>query len=109
MSTFERQPKIVGGEGEDALLRCPTCGGDYVAQGEVVVRQREREDGPGMVVAVRGCEVSVRHIEIDPVQGRRDSIDIVFACEAGCPSKVLQLQEHKGQTVVAWLERSSQD
>lgn len=104
MLDFQECPRIDQETGTP-LLTCPRCGGDHVAPSGIVVRHRDHADAPGLVVGVREHAVSVRHTEVNPNDGREDSVDIAFVCKKGCGgSFVLRFQEDAGRTAVEWDE-----
>jgi hypothetical protein len=84
-------------------LECPACGGDYLHQQEATVIWRESEDGKGVVTVVGPHgRMENRIYPPDEIEGRRDVIEITFACEY-CPAEpVLIIRQAKGRTFLSW-------
>ena len=89
------------GTGEAPLL-CPVCGGRNLHHGEVEVFTRSKEDSKdGYHVTVRenGWADSDRDLKLNP-SARRDGVLIHLHCEGGCGPFVLQIAQHKGETLM---------
>ncbi len=101
----------------DALV-CPGCGGNNLHQFSVRARARSKEDGPGVIVSVRGYDrddptvahdaefpfVVVAQKKDASLPHRRDSLSVMFWCET-CPAlPVLWIYQHKGSTLVEWAD-----
>jgi hypothetical protein len=85
-------------------LQCPICGGECTHHGDVTVRNRSTEDGPGLQVSVHGTTTRQELLEKDGgFRGRRDDLSIAFWCEGGC-SFTMEIMQHKGTTFVRWVE-----
>ena len=92
--------------GVGVLLLCPKCGGDYLHQGTVVIKDRI-EDSDGVCTIVGYQNISRQIIAKEQCEGRRDSMFIRFWCE-NCPDRKsyhwLQITQHKGRTFLTWSE-----
>lgn len=90
-------------------LQCPECGGSYLHHDEVKVFCRP-EDASTVIettVSDRGCTVYETDGEHNP-SDRRGGISIQFWCEH-CPAlPVLQIAQHKGESLVSWQNRRGQ-
>ncbi len=91
-------------------LKCPAGFDDYLHQQQVIVRTRTLEDGDGLEATVSGGDwsdktqsVTLRPVESDAMPGRRQSVDIVFACEHCRGGHTLRLLQRKGNTTLEWL------
>jgi hypothetical protein len=111
---------------EDGVLLCPRCGGQNLHQDKVKVATRVKEDGAGTCVVVDGSKISVTPATDADFAGRRDDLTIEFFCE-GCDEPVdpedeviaaqfpararphLLIMQHKGQTLVRWVEDTTTD
>ena len=94
-------------DGNDELL-CPDCGSNYLHQTSLRVMARTKgEDGPGTITSVAGDgAATIRSAASSELPGRRDSVEILFWCEQcgeDAPEKVLQLLQHKGNTITTWI------
>jgi len=93
--------------GNCAVLRCPRCRGDFdhLHQGRVEVFER-RED------AERVCRTTVdrKTTDLDYLpndesgnpSSRRQGLRIHFECEGCGDGLILNIGQHKGQTLVDW-------
>jgi hypothetical protein len=87
--------------GESPLL-CPVCGGNNLHHGEVEVFTRKKEDsaeGAHVTVRENGWADADRDMTLNP-SARRDGVLIHLSCEGGCGPFVLQIAQHKGETLV---------
>jgi hypothetical protein len=89
---------------ESGCLICPECGHDIIHQRIVVVNVRRCEDGEHLRASIAngGC-VDVR-LGAGAPRGRRDDVSIVFGCQNCGSLSELGLTQHKGRTVVGWVE-----
>lgn len=92
--------------GQWSKLFCPLCELEgwpsNLHHGEAIVRTRCGEDGPGVECVVASPEHAKRkRIGPDGFLGRRNDIEIRFACEAG-HELTLQIMQHKGDTLLRW-------
>ena len=93
--------KVYNNAGEAPLL-CPVCGGNNLHHGEVEVCTRSKEDSKeGYHVTVRnnGWADSDRNLSLNP-SARRDGVLVHLQCEGGCGPFVLQIAQHKGETLM---------
>jgi hypothetical protein len=99
---------------EDGRLICPNCGMFNLHQGQVIVEDRESEDGTATRTVCNGKRVRTES-GVTNVAGRRDNIYITFYCEdcstqekngQELPDKefTLMIQQHKGPTYLKWIE-----
>lgn len=95
----------VANTGEAPLL-CPECGGRNLHHGVVEVFNREGEDSDkGLHVTVSGRDWEDAHKDYDQdlslnPSSRRDGVLIHLECEGGCGPFVLQIAQHKGETLM---------
>ena len=85
-------------------LLCPRCGGEYMHQSRVVVKNREdgREDGSGAAVTIAGTGATVVPLPAGLMDGRRQSLWIEFVCEFCVGGLWLCMEQHKGHTHMTW-------
>lgn len=104
-------PRVQLDHSEDAsevagVLRCPECGEKYLHSQDVVIRNRNTEDGAGTEVIVTTENVALEPVQMAPgdpgFKGRRQDIGIDFTCENCGKTVVLCFVQHKGQTLVYW-------
>src|SRR5690349_8474286 len=88
-------------------LRCPACEGDYMHHAGVAVYARRKEDSGGTRVNVAG-DGSVEFAPDESLAGnpspRRNGLTITFWCELCKARPTLAVWQHKGATMVGWLE-----
>lgn len=85
-------------------LTCIKCGGG-LRHDVVHVLFRRAEDGDGTITTCTPGEVRSRDSSNpQDFNGRRDSIEICFACEVCGSRQSLKLVQHKGQTLIGWTE-----
>jgi len=101
---FDRS-NVAAGSGSAVVLVCPSCNNAYLHQLDVTVYQRVKEDGPARkTVAPTGGGPASEYFVQSGAPGRRDTIEIAMDCE-GCRAQLtLEIQQHKGQTLVRWVE-----
>lgn len=101
--------RIPEDDGYIQSLQCPQCGPEepsWLHQRRVIVKNRFREDGDGMIVCIDGHHVNVMRVGPEKMDGRRDSLWIEFECEI-CHAEHslfwwLEVQQHKGATHCQW-------
>ncbi len=89
---------------EQAVLCCPSCGGQYLHHKRVEVLERASEDRDGTRTVINGTSTVVSRREAAQMRGRRNSLFVSFSCE-GCSEVgeyVLSLMQHKGHTFLHW-------
>ena len=97
-------PKLSPGNSpENAQLKCPKCGYQYLHHGNVEVYTRDREDGPSQKVLVSNGRVipAIENVGGQNPSGRRGGIRVYFTCENGCKS-ALCIVQYKGETFLSW-------
>lgn len=97
----------------EGALVCPACGFDCLHMHEVNVFARDHEDGPGMKIRVAlnasyAADELLPHygmegVEAPAMPGRRDAVAITMRCESCLTISRLQLMQHKGSMLTAWL------
>ena len=77
------------------------CGSEYTHQFEIDSFFRDIEDGPGTHARVNydGCNITRF---ITSPETRRNLINVKFSCEQCKKISVLQICQHKGQTLIEW-------
>jgi hypothetical protein len=90
--------------GAPCVLRCPSCGYDYLHQGKIEIFNRPHEDGPSVAVTVESCAIPRLGATGRNPSSRRQGMLIYFECE-GCdgPFAPLGIWQHKGQTFIEWI------
>ena len=83
-------------------LVCPSCKETYLHHGGVISIVRDIEDGPGTRVE-HDAGVTIKRVEDADIMGRRDVVFIKFWCETCSTHPQLVIQQHKGQTFLAWM------
>jgi hypothetical protein len=88
------------GTGEAALL-CPVCEESCLHHGDIEVFNRDVEDSKeGTHLTIRGnWSEKDNDMSLNPSR-RRDGLLIHFECEQGCKGVVLQIAQHKGETLM---------
>lgn len=91
---------------------CPNCGSPTLHQETVEVFFRQEDADDGIAVAVQGKAVWSHDPDLIPVavstsqagnpSPRRDGVAIRFWCEACPATPVLNIIQHKGDTMVEW-------
>jgi hypothetical protein len=99
---------------DDSTMLCPRCRCTYLHQGPVIVFERDTEDSAGNVVRVDHLRVETRRAPDARLPGRRNTLRVGFYCEDCHASESssawsgephwLEIMQHKGQTLVRWLE-----
>jgi hypothetical protein len=91
--------------GQSEPLSCPNCRGEYLHH-EVVTVYDRREDADFVTrTEVRKSSVSREAVNSENSgnpSSRRDGLAIQFSCEMCSAMPELTLQQHKGQTFLAW-------
>lgn len=87
-------------------LECPRCDGAYLHQEAVTVYDR-REDAPQTIetTVVRGDGTVVRTVPSERSSNpsdRRHGSAIRFSCEGCSAEPELTIEQHKGNTYLAW-------
>jgi len=99
------------GDGSGRMV-CPRCSGSYLHHGYVTVRQRDGggsgEDCAGTEVTVDADDTKILRLGAEDARwsGRRDSVEIGFWCEECDEASVLELMQHKGLSLVRWIDPS---
>lgn len=107
---------------DDGVLHCPRCDGNYTHHGAVRAFVRSREDGDGTITEVDGLRSSTRYAASGELPHRRDTLHVRIVCElcdvtrapdgsaslsepaiASGGGLVLEIEQHKGQTILRWL------
>lgn len=100
----------------EALI-CPHCRCNNLHHDAVEVWSRDHEDGEANLFSIGGYEVKTNHgsavvpvsmtfrkVDERTAPGRRDCLDIHFWCEQCDTKPTLRILQHKGSTIVAWLD-----
>lgn len=90
----------------DLYLKCPACGQGNLHHTDVRVCNRSSEDAAGIRVDIHGLTVTTTANVADDKSfaGRRSDLRIRFTCEQ-CPKESwLYVIQHKGDTIMKWLE-----
>ena len=100
---------------DEGRLICPNCESFNLHQGQVIVEERESEDGVATRTVCNGKRVNTE-TGVKGVAGRRNNIYITFSCEE-CSMEddeygqelpvqdfTLMIQQHKGPTYLKWIE-----
>jgi len=91
---------------EDKALCCPSCGERYLHHDKVEVFERDREDADtGISVSVSKKKAKIGRSQGGNPSSRRDGIGIRFWCETCKAIPTLAIYQHKGNTVIEWLQR----
>jgi hypothetical protein len=103
MANFDRPlPDVVA----DPVVNCPACDGPWLHHLRVEVFDRRCEDAEdGLHVAVERTQLHVDTDLTDNPSGRRDGVRIFFYCEWCCAIPVLNIVQHKGNTLLSWQDR----
>jgi len=92
--------------GEDDVLQCPHCDGDYLHHGNVNVYSRYHEDDERtMHTEVSWQETKTAMVESNTVPNpsrRRSGMRISFECELCAKESTLAIAQHKGRTFIDW-------
>lgn len=108
---------------DGGALLCPRCNSNYTHHGPVRAFMRRREDGDGMVTEVNGLRSTTRYASHTELPHRRNTVRVHIWCEdcdatddgpdesgaadgwTFAPDKglVLEIEQHKGQTLLRWL------
>lgn len=95
------KPLVTHAPDDDWKMVCPYCGDNYIHHGQVVVYEREHEDGPTFVlnsILKRPVweEWAEERRHVNPSR-RRNAIQVHFWGECG-HQWILDLYQHKGET-----------
>jgi hypothetical protein len=98
-------------------LQCPSCGDPTLHHDAVNVYFRQEDADEGIAVAVDGGAIGSM-VKVDAAAGqvpvavstsqagnpspRRDGVAIRFWCESCAATPVLNIIQHKGDTIVEW-------
>ena len=87
-------------------LVCPYCDGEYLHQLSVEIGWRFSVDGPLVRMRSSGLKLEQDRLEDHEVVFgyRRDYLVIRFSCEICSGSPLLEIRQHKGQTIFSWVE-----
>ncbi len=93
-------------------LHCPDCGGNFLHHTEIkVFLNNSGSRGKCDVVSITDKTPInfTRRVALDNPSNDRDGLLIRFYCEF-CPAEpVLAIYQHKGQTVIEWVEKPLTD
>ncbi len=87
----------------DDILRCPTCGNNYLHHTKVDVFERDMEDcQTGIHANIIGANILIDRYMIDNPSSRRDGIRVLFKCENCEREPMLLISQHKGNTYITF-------
>jgi len=87
-------------EGAGAELKCPSCGSSFLHHEKVEVFDREDDGKDGLRVGISGGKVSVdMDLDGNPSR-RRNGLCISFWCENCDVKPVMEIVQHKGNTLI---------
>lgn len=91
-------------EGSGAELLCPACGFNYLHHEHVEIFERGEDAPHGVHVSVKGGKAEIdTDISSNPSL-RRHGLSIQFWCERCHSISVLHLSQHKGCTLVDFVD-----
>ena len=90
-------------QGYGSVVICPSCGGTYIHHDRIEVFDRSEDSNTGLHVTVAAGKATTDTSQNENPSLRRDGISIHFWCE-NCDAKpVLNIVQHKGQTMIDFL------
>lgn len=90
---------------ENNYLRCPVCDFDYLHQKWAKVIFRDNEDKDGILVSAERKKIATERVLDKDIPGRRDVIYIDFWCEGCHKHSILEIMQHKGNTIIKWEKK----
>jgi hypothetical protein len=89
---------------ETSFLTCPSCQGGFLHQEEVEVWDRGEDEQVGLHVLVSDEEVRADKDQAGNPSNRRQAAAIYFSCETCDADSSLIISQHKGSTLVYWVD-----
>lgn len=85
-------------------LLCPRCGGGNLHHGLIEAHERNEDSGPGVKVVIDGTHLQAYPVPANDMPWRRNQLVITFRCEGCEECSSLEIRQHKGSTIVQWVE-----